>query len=286
MLDDPYHDVEEEEEEEDEPEVMLGFAEPVDAPGDMLRCQFPSKLGGAPAWLDPVYLPLSSELRCPATDRPMNFLMQIYAAASDEDHAFHRTIFLFVTPSGTAIGRPGAIRAFRCQLPRVNPYYAHEPLERGARPRALDAKEARTAELRCPLWAGVQAATDSGEPADEAKCASEGEAGTSAAALKPYPEYELIVEPEPTVEEAQPDNRVKELVEEFKKSGEKGFEEKGEVAEAAEAAELLGATAQAEGLADPNAGEAAQQQQVIQRQSAAHDIYNARILVALLIREG
>lgn len=216
---DPYQDVEEEDEEEEEPQVMLGFAEPVTSRKDMLRCHFPSKIGGQPAWLDPVFLPLESQLRCPTTGSPMRFLMQIYAVSSDEPHAFHRTIFLFITPSGTAIGRPGAIRAFRCQLPRENPFYPYEPPEPDELPRALDDAEARTASLRCPLWAGLQTVADSGsEGTDSALEGNIGIAGSgetvgksdeAAAVPKSYPELELIVEPEPGADEAEPDTRVK-----------------------------------------------------------------------------
>ncbi|EOD24110.1 hypothetical protein EMIHUDRAFT_78371, partial [Emiliania huxleyi CCMP1516] len=99
---------------------MLGFAADVSEPSLLARNHFPSKLGGAPAWLDPVNLPTERQLRCGASGEPLRFVAQVYAAASDEPHAFHRSILLFLSPHGPSLSRPGAVRAFRCQLPRDN----------------------------------------------------------------------------------------------------------------------------------------------------------------------
>ena len=118
-------------ESEDEEEVYLGFA--VKPSGSLLRNQFRSQLGGLPPWLDPVQLPLTSELTCRASGMPLRFVMQLYAATGTDDPlSFHRSISLFISPQGTLLSRPGAVRAFRCQLPRVNPYYPSEPPDEGA----------------------------------------------------------------------------------------------------------------------------------------------------------
>ena len=66
----------EEDEEDDDEQVSLGFAIEAD-PTDLLRNHFVSKMGGVPAWLDPVQLPLaSSELRCAASGAPLRFLLR------------------------------------------------------------------------------------------------------------------------------------------------------------------------------------------------------------------
>lgn len=58
------------------PEVVLGFLE--DAEPWRLRCsQFPSKVGGRPAWLSQTGLPSVSALRCEICGLPMVFLLQV-----------------------------------------------------------------------------------------------------------------------------------------------------------------------------------------------------------------
>ena len=77
---------------------LLGFVQKASDAKALLRHRFPSKVGGRPAWLDPVDLPRENQLRCPSTNRLMRFLLQIYAPVFELDQAFHRTIFLFVSP--------------------------------------------------------------------------------------------------------------------------------------------------------------------------------------------
>ena len=65
--------------------------------------------------------------------------MQIYAALppdTDEDHpgAFHRAIFVFVSPTASGLTRPGGVRVLRCQLPRDNAYYDSKPSSARAPP--------------------------------------------------------------------------------------------------------------------------------------------------------
>ena len=59
-------------------EWSLGFC--VEAPADELQRQFfPSKVGGRPAWLDPVDVPTALQLKCLYTREPLDFLLQVYA---------------------------------------------------------------------------------------------------------------------------------------------------------------------------------------------------------------
>ena len=109
----------------------LGFVDPA-PPSSLLRHRFPSKLGGRPAWLDPVHLP--PDLVCRVTGAPLDFLAQLYAPLESSPSAFHRTLFVFVSPAGGRLGEPGAVRAFRCQLPRANAFYGDTPAEANAPP--------------------------------------------------------------------------------------------------------------------------------------------------------
>ncbi|XP_055282755.1 programmed cell death protein 2-like isoform X2 [Moschus berezovskii] len=101
----------------------LGFVEA--APSWRLRSeQFPSKVGGRPAWLSAAGLPGPPELACPLCGRPMAFLLQVYAPLSGRADAFHRCLFLFCcrTPPCCC-----GLRVFRNQLPRRNDFYSYEP---------------------------------------------------------------------------------------------------------------------------------------------------------------
>jgi pre-rRNA-processing protein TSR4 len=187
-------------EQEAEPEdISLGFAVEGDRDG-LLRNQFASKLGGPPAWLDPVQLPLESELRCAVSGLPLRFLLQVYAPLDDHDErAFHRAIYLFISPCGSRLDQPGAVRAFRTQLPRDNELYPFEPPEPGDQPRALTAPQAAVAKARCKPHAPQEAAV----PGAHAH----------------YFEHELVVEPEPEASEAvgaSDSDHVNKLVDEYR----------------------------------------------------------------------
>eukprot|EP00929_Paragymnodinium_shiwhaense_P054757 TRINITY_DN27442_c0_g2_i1.p1 TRINITY_DN27442_c0_g2~~TRINITY_DN27442_c0_g2_i1.p1 ORF type:complete len:475 (-),score=133.97 TRINITY_DN27442_c0_g2_i1:153-1577(-) len=119
---------EEEDDEESDDEggngEMVGYLEdpPASAKERKLlhRSNFPSKLGGKPAWLVPRGLP---EVSCKQCSRPMRFLMQVYASRGEQEPgAFHRAVFLFVCTNC----QPNEVRAFRAQLPRQNDIYSSE----------------------------------------------------------------------------------------------------------------------------------------------------------------
>ena len=189
-----------ESEDDEGTDTLLGFA--VEPSGSLLRDQFRSQLGGLPPWLDPVHLPLTSELTCRESGMPLRFVMQLYAATGTDDPLnFHRSIYLFISPQGTLLSRPGAVRAFRCQLPRVNPYYAFEPPVEGARLRLLTPREERGAMRRNPRWAAraraqVLGLCGGGVNSATAADAALVEVGREAR-RQAYPELELEVEPEP-----------------------------------------------------------------------------------------
>ncbi|XP_043855613.1 programmed cell death protein 2 isoform X2 [Dromiciops gliroides] len=105
------------------PVVELGFA--VEAPGWRLRSeQFPSKVGGRPAWLSECGLPGPAELACPLCRRPLAFLLQLYAPLPDRADAFHRSLLVFCCREPPCCA---ALRVFRNQLPRKNDHYPYEP---------------------------------------------------------------------------------------------------------------------------------------------------------------
>ncbi|XP_008006080.1 programmed cell death protein 2 isoform X3 [Chlorocebus sabaeus] len=103
--------------------VELGFAE--SAPAWRLRSeQFPSKVGGRPAWLGAAGLPGPRALACALCSRPLSFLLQVYAPLPDRADAFHRGIFLFCCREPPCCA---GLRVFRNQLPRKNDFYSYEP---------------------------------------------------------------------------------------------------------------------------------------------------------------
>ncbi|XP_063109913.1 programmed cell death protein 2 isoform X2 [Cavia porcellus] len=103
--------------------VELGFAE--EAPAWRLRsAQFPSKVGGRPAWLSGAGLPGPGVLACPRCGRPLAFLLQVYAPLPGRADAFHRSLFLFCCREPPCCA---GFRVFRNQLPRKNEFYSFEP---------------------------------------------------------------------------------------------------------------------------------------------------------------
>ncbi|KAM5326703.1 programmed cell death protein 2 [Glossophaga mutica] len=101
----------------------LGFVEA--APAWRLRSeQFPSKVGGRPAWLGEAGLPGPAELACARCGRPLAFLLQLYAPLPGRADAFHRGLFLFCCRAPPCCA---GLRVFRNQLPRENDFYSHEP---------------------------------------------------------------------------------------------------------------------------------------------------------------
>ncbi|XP_026234662.1 programmed cell death protein 2 [Anabas testudineus] len=109
-------------------EVVLGFLEEAE-PWRLRSPQFPSKVGGKPAWLSQRGLPSLPGLECEICRLPMAFLLQVYAPISGQDSSFHRTLFLFCcrTPECYTRNDSRCMKVFRSQLPRKNDFYPYDP---------------------------------------------------------------------------------------------------------------------------------------------------------------
>ncbi|XP_020508083.1 programmed cell death protein 2 isoform X1 [Labrus bergylta] len=109
-------------------EVVLGFLEDAE-PWRLLSPQFPSKVGGKPAWLSQGGLPSLPGLECEICRLPMAFLLQVYAPISGDDRCFHRTLFLFCckTRECYTLNDSRCMKVFRSQLSRRNAFYPYNP---------------------------------------------------------------------------------------------------------------------------------------------------------------
>ncbi|CAG11002.1 unnamed protein product, partial [Tetraodon nigroviridis] len=106
-------------------EVVLGFLEEPKQ-WRLLPDQFPSKVGGRPAWLGQRALPSLPELECEMCRLPMAFLLQVYAPISGQERSFHRTLFVFCCKTHECYTFM-FLSVFRSQLPRRNDFYSFHP---------------------------------------------------------------------------------------------------------------------------------------------------------------
>ena len=56
---------------------LLAYVDDCEDAAALLRHRFPSKVGGAPAWLNPARLPTQRQLTCLTTQQHMLFLLQV-----------------------------------------------------------------------------------------------------------------------------------------------------------------------------------------------------------------
>ncbi|XP_041921070.1 programmed cell death protein 2 [Alosa sapidissima] len=108
--------------------VALGFVEEADA-WQLRSSQFPSKVGGRPAWLSQSDLPSLPDLTCAKCQLPTAFLLQVYAPIVGQDWSFHRTLFVFCCKTPTCHTRNDnqCFKVFRSQLSRKNDFYPYDP---------------------------------------------------------------------------------------------------------------------------------------------------------------
>ena len=139
---------------------LVGVLEEIRFP-QTSRFMLPSKVGGKPAWLVPSSLP---DVSCESCRNQMTFLIQLYAPDSEREHAFHRTIMVFVCLKCRCF-----LRCFRAQLPLHNSFYGTA---------LISAKDV-------PLQ---------DELLDKACCDSCGMAVHSATSCRPLPEYGLDID--------------------------------------------------------------------------------------------
>lgn len=176
-------DPELEDEIEDEFNWVLGFAEAPLRPLDLLRHTFPSKIGGRPAWLDPVNLPQIHDLRCPTDSSMMKFLLQVYAPVEENPEAFHRTLFVFISPRSQGLhSSPPGIQVLRCQLPRSNAFYEYEPpdMDCDSAPRQVH-----------------QTSPDPWAVGDHEQSVVQQHSTPVPCDVELFPEYEIVIEDEP-----------------------------------------------------------------------------------------
>jgi pre-rRNA-processing protein TSR4 len=173
----------EDEEVEDEFNWVLGFAESPLKPLDLLRHTFPSKVGGRPAWLDPVNLPHIDDLRCPGDGSMMKFLLQVYAPMEDNSEAFHRTLFVFISPHSQGLhASPPGVQVLRCQLPRSNAFYEYDPpdMDTESAPKQMN-------QSGCDPWA----------VGEHEQAVVQQSASPTPCDVELFPEYEIVIEDEP-----------------------------------------------------------------------------------------
>ena len=131
-------------------EVELGFLEKGALPADWAIVDG-GKAGGRPAWLDPLAAPPPAALRCGVCRTEMTFLVQCYAPLSGVPSAYHRVLYVWCCRNGTClrenIGGAGAVKVFRCQLPRDHAYRGTASLNLGDCDAALPPRATLSADL-------------------------------------------------------------------------------------------------------------------------------------------
>ncbi|XP_077568777.1 programmed cell death protein 2 [Stigmatopora nigra] len=206
-------------------EVVLGFLDDAE-PWRLCSPQFPSKVGGKPAWLCQRGPPSLSRLECETCRLPMAFLMQVYAPIPGQDRSFHRSLFVFCckTPECYTRNDSRCVKVFRSQLPRRNEFYSYEPPQEAEPVSNLDQDQTALPVSKvklcwvcgCPgnkFCSRCHAVTYCGKHHQTLhwKLSHKKECGVSNAALCPFlfPEFELLTETEEEEEEEESDKSAK-----------------------------------------------------------------------------
>ncbi|KAG7333943.1 hypothetical protein KOW79_002350 [Hemibagrus wyckioides] len=206
--------------------VVLGFLEEAE-PWQLASAQFPSKVGGRPAWLSQLNLPSAAELECEKCQHPTVFLLQVYAPIAGQERSFHRTLYVFCckTPACYTANDNRCFKVFRSQLPRKNDFYPYDP--------PPDEEPAAGADDERVLGSGVKLCRLCGCAGHKAcsrchkvtycckehqaidwkqqhkrECSSETSSASGAVNLLLFPEWELVTEPEelPVNDDMPPDS--------------------------------------------------------------------------------
>ena len=217
--------------------VDLGYAEVV-SDGELFRLSskyFPCKIGGKPAWLAFDKLPSAEELQCKTCLKQTSFLMQLYAPIEGNPNAFHRSIFMFVCTNAICVSP--TILCFRSQLERKNRFYSSDPpnyseSEEESNLVKLENSGVNLCELcgcsankKCgachEVWycSKEHQTWDWKEGKHKVNCGKEITRNSKASDKFRFEEYELVIEPEEGLDEAESD--VEDEVSEYKKLLEK-----------------------------------------------------------------
>lgn len=218
-------------------EVVLGFLEEAES-WRLLSPQFPSKVGGKPAWLSQRGLPSLLGLECEICRLPMAFLLQVYAPISGQDRSFHRTLFLFCcrTHECYAANDSRCMKVFRSQLQRRNEFYPYDPPPEDEPPSGPEPDQSvlsvsgvklcwvcgcpgNKACSRCHsvTYCGKHHQTLHWKHTHKRECGSQ-EAPTVTTSTFLFPESELVTEPEEEEEKKEEDTKEAEEEEEEERS--------------------------------------------------------------------
>ena len=110
------------------PKVELGLLRKPEDPALLTSPYFPTKVGGKPAWLDPIHLPTPAQLACQHCGKPCVLLLQLYAPLSDDPSVYHRSLFIFMCKDSACHESDSTepFRVLRCNLAKDNPFYPEE----------------------------------------------------------------------------------------------------------------------------------------------------------------
>ncbi|XP_017552072.2 programmed cell death protein 2 [Pygocentrus nattereri] len=201
-------------ESERETGVVLGFLEEAE-PWQLLSAQFPSKVGGKPAWLSRLGLPELPELLCEKCQLPLGFLLQVYAPIVGFERSFHRTLYVLCcrTPACYTRNDNRCFKVYRSQLPRKNDFYPYdpprdeEPADSGDEHRLLSSGVKLCWLCGCPgqkgcsrchsvTYCSKEHQTIDWKQRHKNECSAEASSSSEVPNSFLFPEWELVTEPE------------------------------------------------------------------------------------------
>ncbi|KAL9261291.1 Programmed cell death protein 2-like protein [Drosera capensis] len=111
---------------------------------DPIMPPFVSKAGGVPEWLEPINLPTGSSCLCDFCGEPVQFVLQDYLDNAESESSYHRAVYVFTCQSMACLlkhqQKQGdnhlektslrSVKVFRCQLPRINPFYLSDAINK------------------------------------------------------------------------------------------------------------------------------------------------------------
>ncbi|KAL5288876.1 PDCD2 family protein [Megaselia abdita] len=218
--------------------VDLGFVEECSS-GLLTNKYFPSKIGGKPAWLELKSLPKFKQLQCESCKEPKTFLCQVYAPDEDNPECFHRTVYVFVcrNPDCNIPNSSQNFAVFRSQLEVTNNFFSEDPPDEDTESPAIPSPVTLClicgcrGPMSCARCKKASYCCQSHQKADwknhKVNCNAESTSNTSETPQTVlFPEFELVIEPEPSELEKDQQETEEEAnsrrLEEFKKLQEEG----------------------------------------------------------------